>query len=97
MKIWDRIVELLGRLANGESLASLVFFREDKSAFTEADGDLLRQISPIFAVELASCVRDATTSDSLSEGESEGGVEEPPTNKKARPKKDPADWWKGED
>ncbi|TMB85852.1 MAG: response regulator, partial [Chloroflexi bacterium] len=40
----------------GESLAALVFFRDAKSPFTDDDESLLKQVSPIFAVSLASVV-----------------------------------------
>src|SRR5204863_6970561 len=49
----------------GESLAALVFFRDAKSPFTSDDESLLKQVSPIFAVSLASVVRGA-------DGEAEG-------------------------
>jgi CheY-like chemotaxis protein len=81
----------------GESLAALVFFRDTKSAFTADDESLLKQVSPIFAVALASVVRGA-------EGEGEGGEtpffdgEGPKENKDPKQKKkndkDSADWWK---
>ena len=41
----------------GESLAAIVFFRDAKSPFTDDDESLLKQVSPIFAVSLASVVR----------------------------------------
>jgi FixJ family two-component response regulator len=41
----------------GESLAALVFFRDAKTPFTGDDESLLKQVSPIFAVTLASVVR----------------------------------------
>ena len=86
----------------GESLASIVFFRDEKGGFKDADLDLLKQIAPIFAVELASVVREAQGDESeapFCEGDTE--TEESPRpkpNKKRPQKKDPADWWKhGED
>ena len=54
----------------GESLAAIVFFREAKSPFTDDDESLLKHVSPIFAVSLASVVRDAE------DEEKEGGEEE---------------------
>ena len=36
-----------------ESLAALVFFRDAKTPFTDDDESLLKQVSPIFAVSLA--------------------------------------------
>lgn len=75
----------------GESLASLVFFRDEAAPFTDDDESLLRQISPIFAVELASVVRDGQLSDTpFYDGEGEADKDEKPKPRK----KDPADWWK---
>lgn len=94
----------------GESLAALVFFRDAKGPFTEDDEALLKQVSPIFAVSLASVVR-GSESDADGEGKpGRDGADDSPffdgtgengkTNKK-KPKKenrDAADWWKrGED
>jgi response regulator of citrate/malate metabolism len=81
----------------GESLASLLFFRDEKSPFTDEDVELLKQVSPIFAVELATIVREAQPSDTMPY-ENEAEVEDLDVKPKKRPKKDPADWWKnGED
>jgi hypothetical protein len=96
----------------GESLAALVFFRDAKSPFTADDESLLKQVSPIFAVSLASIVRGAED-DAEREGEHGAGAEgngetpffdgtadpEKKDPKKPQKKKDdPADWWKrGED
>lgn len=78
----------------GESLATLIFFREEKSAFSEDDMGLVQQISPIFAVELATVVRDGQMPDApFYDGE--GNTAEPDEKpRKQPPKKDPADWWK---
>lgn len=78
----------------GESLATLVFFRDEKSPFSDDDASLLQQISPIFAVELATVVRDGQMPDTpFYDGEDEGKA--PPDDKSPKPrKKDPADWWK---
>ena len=89
----------------GESLAALVFFRDAKSPFTEDDESLLKAVSPIFAVNLATVVRGAEDEvngkpddDSPFFDGAEG--QDKPENKK-KPKKenkDAADWWKrGED
>ena len=85
----------------GESLAALVFFRDAKSPFTAEDEALLKQVSPIFAVSLASVVRGT---DAESEGETpffDGKSEQEPDKKDSKdPKqqkkkeKDAADWWK---
>jgi len=80
----------------GESLAVLVFFRDERAPFTDDDASLLTQVSPIFAVTLAGVVRDGQVGDTPVDN---GETEKPEGNAKPRkPKKDPADWWKnGED
>jgi len=54
----------------GESLAAIVFFRDAKGPFTDDDESLLKQVSPIFAVSLASVVRGCDKDD---EGGGDGG------------------------
>lgn len=77
----------------GESLACIVFFRDEKNGFNPSDAELLRQIGPIFAIELASVVREAESDETpFCEGESDSQKGE--SSKKRPPKKDPADWWK---
>ena len=75
----------------GESLAALIFFREESKNFQEEDLSLLRQISPIFALELATIVREHQPDQPFYEGDTqtEGGDDKPKPRKK-----DPADWWK---
>jgi len=92
----------------GDSLAALVFFRDAKSPFTADDESLLKQVSPIFAVALASIVRGAEDEGDGQAG-AEGSTETPFFDGTADPEKkdpkkpqkkkdDPADWWKrGED
>ena len=90
----------------GDSLAAVVFFRDAKSPFEEEFDALLKSVSPIFAVTLASVVRgsehDADTpfldkdeagGGGVADGDDAGTGED---NKKQPPKKkvDPADWWK---
>lgn len=76
----------------GESLAALVFFRDDRTPFTDDDHSLLKQISPIFAVELATVVRDGQLTDTpFYDGDP---TPEDPEKKPKKGKKDPADWWK---
>lgn len=76
----------------GESLAALVFFRDERTPFTDDDHSLLKQISPIFAVELASIVRDGQVTDTPFY---DGDAPADDSNKKPKKeKKDPADWWK---
>lgn len=72
----------------GETLASLIFFRDSKSPFTADDEQLLRQVNAIFAIALASVVRDTREGDPQ-----DGNTLEDDSPKSAR-KKDPADWWK---
>lgn len=43
----------------GETLATFVAFRDARSPFTEEDGAMLKAISPLFAIALASVVRKA--------------------------------------
>lgn len=77
----------------GESLAGLLFFRDGRSPFGPDDESLLKAVSPIFAVALASVVRDTRSGEDAPFCEAEeGGVEE--KDPKSRPRKDPADWWK---
>jgi FixJ family two-component response regulator len=85
----------------GESLAALAFFRDAKSPFTAEDEALLKQVSPIFAVSLASVVRAAEGEDGdtpFFDGP-EGGAEKKDSKQQPKKKKeDAADWWKrGED
>jgi hypothetical protein len=96
----------------GESLAALVFFRDAKGPFDDEDESLLKQVSPIFAVTLASIVRgtdeDADAGHAGEDGnnpffdgaegrEGKGGKDDT-SKKKPKEKKDAADWWKrGED
>jgi hypothetical protein len=83
----------------GESLASLIFFRDERAPFTEDDVKLLKQVSPIFALELAGIVRDADEDGEtpFDEADFDGGTK-PPEKKKSPRKPDAADWWKrGED
>jgi FixJ family two-component response regulator len=89
----------------GESLAALVFFRDAKGPFTDDDEALLKQVSPIFAVTLASVVRGSEDAEEGGEKDADGNPffdgGAPEDNKKKKPKKeknDAADWWKrGED
>jgi response regulator of citrate/malate metabolism len=81
----------------GESLAAIMFFRDGKSPFTADDQTLLRAISPIFAIALASMVRGGFTEGA--EGESGNNpflpgdtLEE--DQDKPRRDRDSADWWK---
>lgn len=91
----------------GDSLAAIVFFRDARSPFAAEFEGLLKAISPIFAVSLASVVRG--TENEADYGDEEGGPfldkttddgpggtldDEKPKPRKKSPKPDPADWWK---
>ena len=92
----------------GDSLAAVVFFRDAKSPFDEEFEGLLKSVSPIFAVTLASVVRgsenDADTPFLDKDDDATGGLADADDaqpggdddKKKHPPKKkaDPADWWK---
>lgn len=83
----------------GESLAAIVFFRDEQVPFSDPDLDTLRSVAPVFASALATIVRlvesdshepsGAEDSDAGNEG---GGTYEPKKRKSNKP--DPADWWK---
>ena len=77
----------------GESLASIVFFRDEKNGFKDEDADLLRQVGPIFAIELASVVQEGESDETPFCG-NDTEAEEKGKAAKKRAKKDPADWWK---
>jgi FixJ family two-component response regulator len=94
----------------GDSLAAVVFFRDARSPFAADFEGLLKAISPIFAVSLASVVRGTENEADYEDDENgpfldkapeqddaPGGLaddEKPKPKKKSPPKKDPADWWK---
>src|SRR6185312_4052747 len=72
----------------GESLASLIFFRDERAPFTEDDVKLLKQVSPIFALELASIVRDVDEDGETPFDDAEfDGPTKPPEKKKNSPRK----------
>ena len=84
----------------GESLAAIVLFREGSSPFKPADVEMIKAISPIFAVALAAAVRvegndeePETEAEAGEEESAQGGVDEPSDKPKKRKKGD-ADWWK---
>jgi FixJ family two-component response regulator len=72
----------------GEALATVIFFRDAKSPFNADDEAMIREISPIFAISLASIVRDVEGSE---DGDTAVHEEE---REEKKPRKDPADWWK---
>lgn len=89
----------------GESLASVILFRDAASPFTDEDAAALKAISSIFATALASSVRGSEASDEEAETETHDGdgnnpffdntlESDEPKEKPKKPKKDDADWWK---
>jgi FixJ family two-component response regulator len=74
----------------GESLAAVLFFRDSRSPFTADDEAVVRSISAIFAIALATVVRDPQIEDADGSAQ-EGGVDDKP---RPSPRPDPADWWK---
>lgn len=86
----------------GDSLAAIVFFRDARSPFEDEFETLLKDVSPIFAVTLASVVRGTENDADEEEGPfldkiegSEGNTAEPDDQpRKKQGKIDPADWWK---
>ncbi|MDB5299508.1 MAG: sigma-54-dependent transcriptional response regulator, partial [Phycisphaerales bacterium] len=75
----------------GESLAAILFFRDQRSAFSADDEALLKAISPIFAVALASVVRDSRPAEDDSYFSPGDDTTQDPNT---APRRDPADWWK---
>jgi hypothetical protein len=91
----------------GEPLAALILFREETNPFTVEDQNLLKSIAPVFAVSLASVVREGGVVDEEAEGFDErddaensedGGLKDGPESDGQKQKRsrrpDPADWWK---
>jgi FixJ family two-component response regulator len=81
----------------GESLATVVFFRDAQSSFSGDDEALVKAVSPLFAIALASVVhgeeKEAGDSDApFFDGETQTDFDDKPKPKK--PRRDPADWWK---
>ena len=86
----------------GESLATLIFFRDAQVPFSEPDMETVKSVGPLFAQALATVVRqgedDAEPAegpgDDINEGpDNEGGTANPHKRRKSS-KPDPADWWK---
>jgi hypothetical protein len=89
----------------GESLASVILFRDASAPFTDEDAAALKAISPIFATALASCVRGSEAGEDDADTEASGDGNNPfydnveddepkEKEKPKKPKKDDADWWK---
>jgi FixJ family two-component response regulator len=99
---WEQLAgqEILGANCTylGESLASVVMFRDDKSPFSDDDVAMIRTISPIFAVALASMVRQAHEDEFEDDtgGLLDDNIEPRRDDKQSKPPKKPdaADWWK---
>jgi FixJ family two-component response regulator len=82
----------------GETLAVVVLFREASKGFIEADAATLKTISPLFALSLASVVREAQ-GEADDEADDHGLLDdrdEPEADDKPKPKrrKRDDDWWK---
>ncbi|HVT90851.1 MAG TPA: response regulator [Tepidisphaeraceae bacterium] len=79
----------------GESLAAMVMFRDEKCPFTDDDVAMLQAIGPIFAVTLATMVRQTQSEPGSEDSMDEGGGslmdDEPRDNKN---NKSDGDWWK---
>lgn len=75
----------------GETLAVIVLFRDANKGFVEADLATLKTVSPLFALSLASVVRDAQKDDDEN-GLAEAGDRDDDASDRASDRKD--DWWK---
>ena len=76
----------------GESLATIMFFRDARTPFTGDDQLLLRSISPIFAISLASMVRGSAPGENQDEHPFLPG--DTLDEDRDKPRRDSADWWK---
>jgi len=75
----------------GETLAVVVVFRDAAKGFVDADVATLKTISPLFALSLASVVRDAQADEDSDEEEDDGPYAKD-DDREERRKAD--DWWK---
>lgn len=77
----------------GESLATLVLFRDGCTPFTNEDAETFRAIAPVFAIALAGQVR---VSDEGGGGGEDSASDEPEERRDEPRKEDKtdADWWK---
>ena len=85
----------------GESLAQVILFRDADKPFTAADITTLRTIGPIFAVTLATMVRQGPTGEEdegndnpFYDGGSIAEEDDGSPKKPRKPRKDDGDWWK---
>jgi DNA-binding response OmpR family regulator len=74
----------------GETLAVITLYRDGRTPYTDDDASALRTVSPMFALALARMVKGIDGPDP--EPDHPGPADEP--KKKAKPRTDPADWWK---
>jgi DNA-binding response OmpR family regulator len=78
----------------GESLSTVVLFRDGASPFTNEDAETFKAIAPIFAIALASQVRSPITEDPDA---NPSATNEPGEDSEGKPNRDDrsdADWWK---
>lgn len=89
----------------GESLATIVLFRDGKSPFTAEDAATLRGIAPIFAQVLTSLARSESDEDDDEVDDASDALDElsddaaprkrkPADDQPRKKKQDDADWWK---
>ncbi len=78
----------------GESLATIMFFRDARTPFTGDDQILLRSISPIFAISLASMVRGNSPDQKDDDNPFLPGGGNTLDDDRDKPRRDAADWWK---
>ncbi len=74
----------------GETLAVIVLFRDANKGFVEEDIHTLKTVSPLFALSLASVVRDAQKNDDDENGLAESDDDDHEDRKSHRED----DWWK---
>jgi DNA-binding response OmpR family regulator len=80
----------------GETLATLVLFRDAKSPFTDEDAAMIKAICPIFATALASIVRQSDDDEDEDDDDNGGMLDDEPSDPPRRKKKESrsdADWW----
>jgi DNA-binding response OmpR family regulator len=79
----------------GESLAEIIMFRDGSKPFTADDASTLRAIAPVFAITLATLVRnDVDELETEDSADDDGSLMDEPDSPPRRKKKDDADWWK---
>jgi CheY-like chemotaxis protein len=89
----------------GESLASVILFRDGSTPFSNEDAETFKAIAPVFAIALAASTRgdapgETTSDDGVTDHPADDYIDptsetdSPPPTKKRKPKQDDADWWK---